>query len=88
MIHLCGTKSYKPISGLRVMTSIFFLGKLSGVWDLTVSSSQVWTEPGGYQASAVFRDHKLSELTMTLGPGMNWPSCRDSRWGGSDQRVS
>ena len=30
MIHLCGTKICKPISGLRVMTSVFLLRKLSG----------------------------------------------------------
>ena len=30
IIHLCGTKMCKPISGLRLMTLIFLLRKLSG----------------------------------------------------------
>lgn len=30
MTHLCGTEICKPISGLRVMTSVFLLRNLSG----------------------------------------------------------
>lgn len=56
------------------------------LWDLIMSSSQDRTELGRYQACALFRGRrKLGELTVTLGPGKNQPSCRGSRWGGSDQ---
>ena len=67
IIHLCGTKMCKPISGLRLMTLIFLLRKLSGCGLLSwvhLRFGQLVDTRHTLSSGA----NKLNQLTMTLEP--------------------
>jgi len=90
IIHLCGTKMCKPISGLRLMTLIFLLRKLSGCGLLSWVHLRFGQLVDTRHALSSWAS-ELSQLTMTLEPHCSTRlvlRSRGNQWGGSNQRVN